>query len=541
MALPSSGQIWFSDVNTELGQPTTATITLNDSAVRSLFQVSSGYITMLDGYGKSSVQYWVSKVVPNSSGTRIPLTWTCAPYIANDGSVYLGGSISDGSANPRGFILSLNGGGAFVAAKKIVPAAGYEFNTAVLALMGAAGGRTYGFITANPNGIGQYEPLQWTVNLGGQIIVSTRLQDNSTDGYQLGGQVWGGNLPVGRVAGDPYDSSGIIPWRLSNSGGGARFQLFSSSGIVDGTQQFSPFNALPTIGSANTYASVWAIGSNETITQGFPQTANGQVYCAGQSSNFPGYMNVFRFEDTKNTSPTWTTTLYQNVYPSDIAASANTVYVTGVRGGSIGYLAALNASDGSIKWVRTMPHVPGPIWKPSVTTWSNSMVAGVSIAIEANNFWSNSVHGTTVFSFNEANGEIFSTKTFHYANSSIKLSPMAIRAVGDKTVLVLAHNSAQGIGDGNTAGPLVVKFSTYSNADITAANGAIAIDGQSLYINAMANTVQVAYNNTFFSTTTVSSYFSYPTLYTNNNGINNANIDTAFSTIVAANTYTKIL
>lgn len=53
MALPSSGAISLNDVNVELGLSGTATISMNDSAVRTLFGVASGGIGMANGYGKS--------------------------------------------------------------------------------------------------------------------------------------------------------------------------------------------------------------------------------------------------------------------------------------------------------------------------------------------------------------------------------------------------------------------------------------------------------------------------------------------------------
>lgn len=55
MALPSSGAISLSQVNTELGKASGAAISLNDAAVRSLFGKVSGAISMSDGHGKSSV------------------------------------------------------------------------------------------------------------------------------------------------------------------------------------------------------------------------------------------------------------------------------------------------------------------------------------------------------------------------------------------------------------------------------------------------------------------------------------------------------
>lgn len=53
MALPT-GTISMSQVNTELGNPTTSTISLNDTDVRALAEVPSGTISMSDLQGKSA-------------------------------------------------------------------------------------------------------------------------------------------------------------------------------------------------------------------------------------------------------------------------------------------------------------------------------------------------------------------------------------------------------------------------------------------------------------------------------------------------------
>jgi len=54
MTLPASGAISFSAVNIELGLSSTAQISLNDAAVRTLFGDASGAVTMSDAYGKSN-------------------------------------------------------------------------------------------------------------------------------------------------------------------------------------------------------------------------------------------------------------------------------------------------------------------------------------------------------------------------------------------------------------------------------------------------------------------------------------------------------
>ena len=72
MALPASGAISLSAVNTELGLSATAQITMNDSAVRTLFGQASGAVDMNTGYGKSNratLSYTFSATTNNASLT----------------------------------------------------------------------------------------------------------------------------------------------------------------------------------------------------------------------------------------------------------------------------------------------------------------------------------------------------------------------------------------------------------------------------------------------------------------------------------------
>jgi len=99
MTLPASGNsISLSQVNTELGRGATATIDMNDSAVRSLFGKpgSGNTISMSDGWGKSAITISLAGLT-GVFGTAYPGNTAFAELIFNSNGTIQAGTSNDGT------------------------------------------------------------------------------------------------------------------------------------------------------------------------------------------------------------------------------------------------------------------------------------------------------------------------------------------------------------------------------------------------------------------------------------------------------------
>jgi len=152
MTLPVSGPISFCDVNVELGLTSTDPLSLNDAAVRTLFGVASGAISMSDGYGCSSVPK------PGAGDLGVYCADWGGYYIGTYCSFYL---FTDATTVGKQFkTANTSGGGASFTDGYTNT---YNFNTAEYPSMNYAGSLTTGgftdwFVAA----LSQLSGPQWT-------------------------------------------------------------------------------------------------------------------------------------------------------------------------------------------------------------------------------------------------------------------------------------------------------------------------------------------------------------------------------------------
>lgn len=207
MTLPASpNPISLSQVNTELTRSATATISMNEAAVRELFGVASGAIAMSNGHGKSS-QF----VFSFGGGTNVDLRTAAI----NAGWNQLGKLI----ATNTGYISSASTGAYALTISGSFPN-GVEFiNNGVILGRGGDGGAGGSIYTGVVQGVG--------ASGGPALLVATAVtvSNNGTISGGGGGGGGGGRSSIGR---GQYVSGGGGGGGLGVSSGGAGGEAMAS-------------------------------------------------------------------------------------------------------------------------------------------------------------------------------------------------------------------------------------------------------------------------------------------------------------------------
>lgn len=254
MALPASGSIKLSDVNTELGLTSTAAITLGTAGVRTLFGIGSGGIKLGDGYGKANEFGFT--IASNASNVDVATAATAAGWngssklvVTIDSGVYVSAS-STGNA-------ALTVSGTFAGGVELV-------NNGYIVGMGGAGGSA----TAYSGGSG---------SAGGLALSASSAITITNNGTIAGG---GGGGGAGGT------SVHLIPsyysWAGGGGGGGGRSGLTNSSaGSSYSTYKHYYENGSP-YGAGTATAGTLATAGSKASGGGIPgYGANGDYYLYG--------------------------------------------------------------------------------------------------------------------------------------------------------------------------------------------------------------------------------------------------------------------
>lgn len=212
MALPASGPISMSQVNAELGiSPITTQISLNDAAVRTLFQKASGQIAMSDGYGKSNYA--------NVSAYSTAGEWT---FTVPSGvtSLWIKMWGAGGSAGAQG----AGGAGGYMEGYLAVNSG----NTVRLYVADVRGTDGDNACECYDNGFEDL-PVRWPNNtgFGGQASFAS----SSFGNYMIVGGGGGGSEGAGGAGGGTTGGTGATGYDLGGNGGG---QAAGGSGQQNG-------------------------------------------------------------------------------------------------------------------------------------------------------------------------------------------------------------------------------------------------------------------------------------------------------------------
>ena len=204
MTLPSSGSISLNQVNVELGNSGTASINMGSAAVRGLFGVSSGAISMSNGYGKANeFAFTISSSVTNANLRTLAVNagWNQTSYV----KATINSGVYCYATSTSNYGLTVNGSW---------PNGVNLDNNGVIAGRGGAGGQGRGLFSFNGDaatGLG-YEGTNGGAG-GTALYVTTAVTIDNGGGAVRGGGGGGGG-------GRAQIYSFVTPNAIISGGGG---------------------------------------------------------------------------------------------------------------------------------------------------------------------------------------------------------------------------------------------------------------------------------------------------------------------------------
>ena len=277
MALPASGAISLNQVNVELGNAGTASINMNSAAVRGLFGVASGAISMSDGYGKSNeFSFSITSNQTNANLRTLAVNAGWDQSIAVVATINSGVRMTSNTVGTPG--LTINGawpGGIELVNNGTIVGRGGDGGA------GGLGGTGPTTINDATNGsAGSAGGLALTIS------VAASIRNNGTIAGGGGGG-GGGGSSYAEIGGGK--DIGYIRYSGGGGGGGQSSSTNSSggaAGIADGATGLNGYYAPGTAGSAGTFSSQGAGGA------GGGGTGNGGAGGAWGSSGGAGTTNT---------------------------------------------------------------------------------------------------------------------------------------------------------------------------------------------------------------------------------------------------------